>query len=277
VRTSSELLEVLKDSFEMTDAASIDELEQRIMSNDSRKIFFLENLQNMYLRTMDGFEAVERFLLFMERTQEKVFWIVSCNLYAWNYIDLAVSASRYFQKTILISGFSNVEMEELIMKRHNSSGYDVLFEVPEEIRTAKKFSKIKNVDDRQNYLKKLYFEKLAKLSGGNIKSSILMWLSSIRDVAQDRMTVSADLLTDYPFIIDLPKEEKFALTTLIIHDALDPDDYSYVSRESKSGSSMMLLRLFNKGLLVRKDENFQIHPFIYRDVVRVLKSLNMLH
>ncbi|HPG36303.1 MAG TPA: hypothetical protein PLG63_08210, partial [bacterium] len=161
--------------------------------------------------------------------------------------------------------------------RHNSSGYDILFEVPEEIRTAKKFSKIKNVDDRQNYLKKLYFEKLAKLSGGNIKSSILMWLSSIRDVAQDRMTVSADLLTDYPFIIDLPKEEKFALTTLIIHDALDPDDYSYVSRENKSGSSMMLLRLFNKGLLVRKDENFQIHPFIYRDVVRVLKSLNMLH
>jgi len=277
VRTSSELLEVLKDSFEMTDASSIDELEQRIMSNDSRKIFFLENLQNMYLRTMDGFEAVERFLLFMERTQEKVFWIVSCNLYAWNYIDLAVSASRYFQKTIVISSLSSIEIEELIMKRHNSSGYDIIFEIPEEIRMTKKFSKIKNVDDRQNYLKKLYFEKLAKLSGGNIKSSILMWLSSIRDVAQDRMTVSADLLTDYPFIIDLPKEEKFALTTLIIHDALDPDDYSYVSRENKSGSSMMLLRLFNKGLLVRKDENFQIHPFIYRDVVRVLKSLNMLH
>jgi len=140
-----------------------------------------------------------------------------------------------------------------------------------------KIEKMKDRDDQQNFLKKHYFEKLTKLSAGNIRSSILMWLGSIKEITSESMSVSADMITDYPFISDLPKEELFTLTAIIMHDALDANDYSLVSRENESEGSMMLFRLYNKGLLVKKDENFQIHPFIYRDVVRVLKSLNMLH
>jgi hypothetical protein len=261
----------------MPEVNSIEEIEKAILLKEPRKIFFLENFQNMYLRSMDGFEAVERFLLFMERTQRKIFFIVSCNLYAWNYIDLTTSASRYFQRTVSIKGLSVVETEDLAMKRHNSSGYEIKFEIPEDPGIIRKVGKMKNRDDQQNFLRKHYFEKLTKLSAGNIRSSILMWLGSIKEITSESMSVSADMLTDYPFISDLPKEELFALTAIIMHDALDNRDYSFVSRENESESNMMLLRLYNKGLLVKKDESFQIHPFIYRDVVRVLKSLNMLH
>lgn len=273
----SQLFEVLKSAFEMSDVSSIEDVEKALLLNESRKIFFLENFQNMYLRSMDGFEALERFLLFMERTQRKVFFIVSCNLYAWNYINLATSAARYFQRTISINSLSVAQTEELILKRHNSSGYDVKFEMPEDAGIVRKIEKMKDRDDQQNFLKKHYFEKLTKLSAGNIRSSILMWLGSIKEITSESMSVSSEMLTDYPFISDLPKDELFTLTAIIMHDALDANDYSIVSRENESESSMMLYRLYNKGLLIKKDESFQIHPFIYRDVVRVLKSLNMLH
>jgi hypothetical protein len=273
-----QLFEIIKESLADHDSGSFEELEEKIAQGGKKKIVVFDNFQNIFLRTMDGFEAVERFLLFMEKTQKNIFWIVSSGVYGWNFLDLSLNVSRYFNRIIPLKGLDEKELSEIIMRRHNSSGYDIVFMDPQqETNLLNKLKKAKSSDQKEDMLKEHYFEKLLRMSAGNIRTSILFWLNSITEITHDEIKVSSDMITDFPFIANLPKEEKFALMTLIIHDKMTISDYAAVSRESEDESRKLLLRLYNRGLLLYKNDVYEIHPFIFRDVVRTLKSLNMLH
>ncbi|MBE0712333.1 MAG: ATP-binding protein, partial [Candidatus Aminicenantes bacterium] len=60
IQTTKELFELLKKLFDRPEADTLDALERELAASEEKSICILENSQNMFLRTVGGFEAIER-------------------------------------------------------------------------------------------------------------------------------------------------------------------------------------------------------------------------
>ena len=226
---------------------------------------------------MHGFRALEKFLLFASRTQAKIYWLVSCTLYSWEYLDKVLQVSKYFHKTLWLRDFPQEEVENIVLKRHRVSGYKLLFNLPEEISKSKKFKKLRTEEEQQSFLQSLFFKNLDELSKGNITITLLFWLRAIQELSEDKISIYPLITFDFSFLNQLPAEEIFTLAAFMQHENLKTAEFSEIFNQNIEKTSLLLTRFFNSGILLKNERGFHIHPFLYRSIVRILKSKNLLH
>ncbi len=277
VYSESALFEIMKKAFDQNDVDSMHGLENAINSNASVRICIVENLQNLFLRSVKGFDALDRFLLLISRTHEKVFWISTCGQYAYEYLENVCALSKYFQKTMILGPVNPEELEDLVMVRHYMSGYELNFIEPENIRDVKKYRMLETDTEKQSYLKSAYFDNLASVSAGNIRVAVLLWLNSVKEIENEVIGLQMGIVSEYAFISQLPDIDLFTLAAIVRHDNLSIDYHSLIFRIEGSESARILERLATSGILVKKDEAFLIHPFLFRSVIRTLQRKNLLH
>ncbi|MEJ2634211.1 MAG: ATP-binding protein [Calditrichia bacterium] len=272
-----DLLAHLKSAFGNNSVKSLADLENKIQEYDSRQVFILENIQNLFLKTVEGFNALERFLLFISRTSERVYWISTCTLYSWQYLEKVMQISKYFQYPVQLGGLTKDEIKNILLKRHRVSGYQLQYDAPDHFDNSRKFKKLTKDTSRQAYLEDIFFKDLNELSNGNISVAILFWQRAIREVSKEKLIVSPIDNFDFSFLHQLPSEELFTLMALLQHEILSDHHHSIIFRQNPEKSSMIMDRMQHSGMLVKNQFGYQIHPFLYRPVVRVLKSKNLLH
>ncbi len=274
--TNQDLLVLLKNAFKTENIADLDEFEEWILNSKEKHICIVENIQNLFIRVVDGFESIERFLLLVSRTHGKIFWLLSCTLYSWNYLDKVISISRFFNKEIFLGALPMSEMQSIILKRHRVSGYNLEFEDNESIRASRKFKKLTTDKDRQNFLKILFFDQLNDLSSGNVTVAMLYWLRSIKEILSDKIILTADINVDYSFLYGFPAEDLFTLGAIFQHETLSPKIHALIFHQNSQHSLLQLTRMENLGLIIKKERGYQIHPFLYRPLMRILKAKNII-
>lgn len=277
IRTPERLLTLLKSSFDKPDAGTIDELEEQLSGGEERTVCVLENSQNLFIRTVGGFEAVERLLLFISRTNKAVLWIFTCTLYSWNYLDKVVHISQYFNTTIELGPLTREETESLILKRHRISGYPLHFDLPLPSAQPRKFRKLTSGDDQQAFLKDSFFDQLNRLASGNVAVMMLFWLSAVQKISQDDFVVSPVIDLDFSFLDQLGHDELFTLAALLQHETLNAEEHAAIFHQGIDQSLLLLDRMSNKRYLVHTAERYSIHPLLYRPSVATLKAKNIVH
>ena len=275
--TEEKLLELLANSLDEKGAKTIEELEDRLREESDRKICIFENIQNLFLRTVDGFDTLQRFLLFISRTDKSIFWLMSCTLYSWRYLDKVIQISKLCKSTIILGAMEQAEIENIILKRHRISGYQLHFDLPELVSQSRQFKKLDNEDKKQTFLKNMYFEQLNKLSAGNITVAMSFWLSAIRDIGENKMTLWPTIDLDYSFLHQLAPDELFTLTAMVQHETMDAEEHAVVFHQGIEQSLLLLNRLKNKRIIVDVAQRYQIHHLLYRPVIAVLKAKNIIH
>ena len=277
ISQEADLLDFLKATFNEPAAETFDDLEKKLINQESRKICIFENLHDLYLRTVEGFDALERFLLFVSKTQQKIYWIVTCASYGWQYLDKVLETSKYFQRILVLGTQTKDEIAEIILKRHRVSGYNCVYEIPEEFKNQRKFSKITSDKGRQAYLEDQMFEQLAELSTGNTRVAILFWLTAIRNITKEQLVLSPKIEFNHTFLYQLSAKELFTLAALIQHEILDPQEHALIFHQDINDSLLVMNRMLNKGFLQKSEVGYFVHPFLYRPAVKALKSKNILH
>ncbi|HSG68031.1 MAG TPA: hypothetical protein VK994_04940, partial [Bacteroidales bacterium] len=172
--------------------SNIEELEQALANLPIPVALVVENLQNLFIRTIGGFDIIERFLLLISRTPEKVFWAVSCGKYLWNYLERVISINRYFYDVIMLSDLDIDTSREIILKRHRLSGYELEFLPGEEELADRKYKKLNDKKAQQDYLSAIYFKQLNELSRGNISTALLLWQLSVDSIKPNKVLISSD-------------------------------------------------------------------------------------
>lgn len=271
-----ELFKILRDAFKLTDCKNMDDLEQKILSRETNNVCIIENLHNMFLRVTDGFEAIERFLLFISNTHLKVHWIVTCGIYSWSYLDKVLNIHKYFHKSIILPDLNTEDLKQIILRRHRVSGYKLFFETPEEIERNRKFRKLSTDQDKQDYLNTLFFEQLSKLSAGNITVAILFWLSSIKEIKDDNLIISPVIEFEASFMQNMPAEDLFTFAAFLQHETLTAEQHAFIFNQDLQKSLLVFNRMKNKGMLSENINGYQVHYLLYRPVVRTLKINNHL-
>lgn len=277
VATEKELFAILKNIFAYDDVESIDELEAKILEESEQRVVICENLQRYFVRIVDGFSALQRFLLFITKTSSKVYWVTSCSLYSWQYLDKVISLSKYFHRIIHMERLSIEEMESIILLRHRTSGFNLFFNVPYSIAKTGKFKKLPNAEEQQTYVKKLLFKDLNNTADGNIAVAMMFWLIAIEEVRKDELVIKPVLYWDDSIFQKMVPDDLFTLAAVIQQDGINAEEHAAVFHQDVSKSHSVLTRLKNNGILVEADSLYFIRPVLYRPIVNALQSKNIIH
>jgi len=277
VYNEQEIVRLFVDAFNLKKISSLQELESKILADNIPQICIIENFQNLFLRKIDGLEGLEKLLFFVHQTHKQIFWVFTCTLYAWQFLDKAIGISKYFKRIIQLGSLTNEEIPDMILKRHRLSGYGLIFESNGEVKNKRKFKKLRTEETRQKYLKEVFFEKLNKLSYGNITIAFLYWLRAIKYFSADELILSLHSDLNYSFLEKLPETMLFTLAAFVYHDLLNANDHAHLFQNNIEQSITELNQMKNLGLLIESTCGYKIHPFLYGPLVQILKSKNILH
>jgi len=278
VYSESRLSDFLKKKFNYPNASTLAEIEIRLMHEEETRICILENLHYMFLRVVNGLDALEKFLLLINRTQQKIFWIITCNYQAWRYLDKVLTITRNFPRILTLGNLPVQELKAILIKRHKISGFEIDFEIPKNWSKIRKIRKSSGHHHGQiKLLPEIFFEELNGLSAGNISIAILHWLRAINKFTKDKLILTPYVSFDYSFLNNLPEEDLFTLAAVLDHEMLTAADHARIFRQNQENSSIQITRLFNFGLLIASGPGFQVNPLLHRPLVNFLSSQNVLH
>ncbi|WPP52709.1 hypothetical protein [Catalinimonas niigatensis] len=285
IHTEEELLQYLGQFFPDQQFAAMEDMVHYFQHRKQPIIIIFENLEHFYLRKVGGFNCLKMLFELISKTNQKVFWLCSCTLYAWRYLDKTIRISDYFEYEVPLQAILNHQLQEVILKRHRVSGYALIYEPSLEDESKKKFGKMSE-KEQQLYLEKEYFNDLNKITAGNFSIAQLFWLRSARRVTEETIYIGSLKDYDFSFVKSLPLSHVLTLHTLLLHDGLTESQYHKVADYQDLGgtatgklgnSSLNLIQLIDDGFITRKEDIYLINPLLYRQVVNLLQTKNFLH
>lgn len=273
--TEESFIALMPKIFENDSLESIDHTVDYLNSGVKR-IVVLEDLQNLYLRKINGFSALFMLFQLMSRTNKNVFWLTSSTLYTWSYLSKTINIQDYFSYVIQMSELSNEQMVNIILKRNRISGFHIQFEASAEQLADKKYLKM-DEREQQQHLQSVFFSGLNEFAKSNISLALLFWLQSTKDIDDDTITIGTFQKPDLNFLSTLSVEKVHILYVLIIHDGLTAIGLSEVMHMTLSTGKLKLFSLEEDGIIYREDEFYLVNPFVYRNIVSLLKTKNLIH
>jgi hypothetical protein len=277
IDTPEKIYDHIKKTFPESGAANLIEFETWLNELEEPIVCILENIQNLFLKKVNGFNTLEQFLLLMSRTHRKVFWIITSTRYSWEYLHKVINISQYFQRVLTLGGLDQEVTESIILKRHRVTGYQLFFESPEWVGKSRKFKRLATLEEQQKFLREMFFEQLQKFGSGNITVTMLFWLRAIQKIEKNRLILTPEINFDFSFLYRLMDTEFFTLGAILQHEILSAEDHAEIFHQDVDQSILLLNNLCNKGLLHEVTGGYAIHPFLYRPVVNVLKGKNIIH
>lgn len=273
-----EVLAQISKGLKIDDAETFEDLIAAIKRKKKRVVVILENVQNCYIRNISGFEAMEQLLLLISETNKEILWIASSTRYGWLYLDKVLNVADYFTHAVETDNLSAQQVEELVLKRHRASGYQLKFLPDEAAKNNRNYKKYLGDEEKsQEYLKERYFDKLSKMSEGNSSVAMIYWIRSIKEYDDTHFYINPFEFGAVNRIQELDSTELFALAAFVLHDTITADELSKTIHQSKRESQLLASRLSSQSILVEGEYGFSINQLIYRQIVRALKEANFIH
>ena len=251
---------------EITDEDSL----AHFISSLSEKIVIIDGLERMFMRKVNGFECLRKFLSLVVNTNEGIFWICSVSKIAYHYLNRTVALSEHFDYILDIDNLKGSDIREIIMKRNRLSGYGIWFLNPTE----------ESEDDggaSQEELEVAFFTDLERFAGSNIGLSLIYWLQSVQSVGEEGIKVGKFSVPDFEFLNNMPARKAFVLHLVVMHRKITESYHALASNCSLEESSGLLSLLKEDSILVQKDGYYFLNGILYSHVVRLLRDRNLIH
>ena len=276
ITETDDFLKLLSDVLGIQKLNSVNDVISHLNSLQAKQIIVIENLQRLFLRKVEGFKVLKMFFEIISRTSKNIFWLSTCTIYGWTYLDKTIHAPDYFAYIIHLKKLNEEQITNLVSKRHRVSGYNIDFEADETTLNSRAFKKMPE-SDKQPYLKTKYFAELNKFAQSNTSLAFIFWLRSTKEIYNDLIKIGPPPELAYSFLENLSNDKIFTLAALLIHDGLNIEDHSKIFSCSMSKSRLLFLLMYDDGIIVEQNDLFLINPLLYRQIVGMLKSKNIIH
>ena len=276
IHAKNDLFSLLNETLKTTDINSTDSLVNHLNQLEGRRIIVLEDLEHFFLRTINGFECIKIIIETVTRTNQNVFWLVSVNKYSYNFLSKTIGIDQYFSYNIQLRPLKPSQVTSLILKRHRVSGFSIVFKPSKLDRKNKKFQKM-DESEKQEYLRKEYFNALNRIVQSNIEVALVYWLRSIIEINEDVMYIRSLKGVDFSFLMKLSEEKLYTLQSMLLHHGISVADHAKIFQLTVKDSKFSVLPLFDDGIIVHKTGEFYLNPLLFRAVVNLLRDKNILH
>lgn len=275
VYKQQEFLKVLGEIFLPEKFLSFEELISYLNSSENKQVIVVENLQHLYLRSVQGFICLKILTDIISKTSRNIFWITSSTLYANEFLNKAVRLNDIFGYHISLKQIESSQIIKLIKMRNSISGYNIKYEPNTMMPRNRDFEKLA-YEQKQNLLEKDFFNSLNKFAKSNISLALLFWLSSIIELKERKVHINADFEISYSILDSLTSEKVFVLQSLLLHDGLSAQDMARTINYSLDEITQLTQILHDDGVLIKNNGVYLINPLLYRQSVTLLKSKNLL-
>ncbi len=275
---ADDFLKRICSALKLEETTDIEEVIAAIHRKRKRVVVILENIQHCYIRAISGFEAIEQMVYLISETNKEILWMTSSTRYAWSFLDKVMKIGDYFTHTAETDKLSAKQIQDLILKRHKASGYQLNFLMDDTTRKSRTFRQVMDDEDKtQEFLQVKYFEKMAKLVEGNASIAMIFWIRSIQEFDDTYFYIKPFDFASISRIDKLESTELFALAAFIRHDSLMPEELAQIMHLSLPESKLMVSRLNSRSIIYRSEQGYMLNHLIYRQVARVLKEANYIH
>lgn len=278
VHKEKDLLEVLCKQLKISQKKSGEEIVALLTRRRKKTVIVIENLQNCFLRTVNGYEAIDTLLYLISETKDKVLWVCSCSKYAWNFLNVAVKIGDYFSHSVMIDNQPAANIAEIISRRQVASGYQLEIIPDDSTKSSRAFKKLLDDDEkRHEYLQKVLFERLNKMAEGNATVAMIYWIRCIRKIESAQIQIELLEGTGIEYLSELDSQTLFVLAAFVLHDVLGAEQLAECLNFSPKNAETIISRLCSRGLLVQLKHGYGLNDLIYRQVVRLLTSRNLIN
>ncbi len=245
------------------------------LAEDNRQIVAIDDCHNLFLRQVGGFNAWEAFTRIVNASADHIFWILTFNDVAWDYLRSIAGGVSYFRKTVVIPSWSHEDLRRLILSRMRRSGFrtnfiDLLVTRLEGVKTSAQIIRTSQG----------YFRLLCDFAGGNPRVASHFWLRSlVPDATKRRARVHLFSAPNIEDLEKLPDDIAFVLAAVVEHENLTAAELAMVSNFSPEFCRFALRYCRERGYMFRSQGTgrTKVSTYWQQTIVRYLKRKHLLY
>ncbi|MFO7566567.1 MAG: ATP-binding protein, partial [Enhygromyxa sp.] len=180
----------------------------------------VENAERLFRRTPEGIMRVRRFLELVAATSDQVLWVVLMAEPAVAILDPALELRARFPTSLHVPGMDAEQLAAALDSRHRLSGYALRLEPgsPSLSELLREPLRARLWRTREAAA----FDRLAVLSGGNVRQALRLWLVAAHADAHEPGVVVVGPLPGHatPLLGELPLSSRVVLAALLLHGPL---------------------------------------------------------
>ncbi len=260
------LSEVFNNEEEKFDLLKIDE-------NLSKKtIIVIDEAQNIFLSYIGGFDAYYALTKLINLNTKNIFWMMSFNKYSWIYLYKAFGGVQYFRNVFAISGWSDLKIKELVMKRHEKTGYRLSYDLL--INATRSQDEI----DKYSSIESKFFKLLWELSRGNPRAALYLWISALSRKSSKAFNVNIPKEAGFDSFDKLDDDLMFVIAHVIKHENLSTGEVEKTTNLSHGIVRNSIKQAQEKGFLYRDDRGrYMVDISTQYGLLKTLKQKNFIY
>lgn len=279
------------------EALAFDDLERALEGRPREKthrVVLVDDLEHLVLRARGGSRLVERFLVFLSRTDNLVFWALAVSDSAWGFLERTSRAAAGLVTVHRPEPVDRATLEEIVVGRHRRSGLPLAFDAPPDLPplTKQRLRRAGTPEETQAVLREDYFDRLHRAAGQNIMLALLQWLRSA-DFQSEAGILHVRPLDplSFRFLSTFDRDRAFTLKAFLDHKTLTLEDHDRIFRMSSAQSTFLLEALLNQRLIVPHgaprgtpatgridpDIAYRIRPLILNPLTQYLRGQHIVY
>jgi hypothetical protein len=282
IATVDALVTYLAELLELPEASDFEGLARDLLAGPRRAVL-LEGCHNLFLRKIGGLEAVRYLLWLVARTNHNVLWGLCLGKYAHDYLSKFLPLDQLFHFEIAISAWKPHELRQLILLRHDQSGYSHSYAFDKDLEKAlrRRVRHWRRPEEpaAQEALEQIFFEELAETCGENILVALYYWLRALDPNGRDHYTVKPMRELDLDMVNNSTLEQAFILAAILHHDNLNPQETAEILDANLIQTRLQLDILDNLNILDIDAETrrYRVNPVVLQPVSEMLEGRNLLY
>ncbi len=227
-------------------------------------VIVVDDFHKTFLRSMDHFKLMDHILFLIAQTRQHVFWVVSCNVYAWEYVSKTVNVHHKFSLILELPDLTRDEIKSLLLKRHEISGYSLIYP---------------SFNRRQTMLRSqdtYFFGLLAEHAEYNPKLAIINWMNNIHIVDKQHVRIALDIVLNDYYFMGLSRSDWYTCLALLQHGNLTVAEHAAILNISFDESYKQLYVLHAQGIVQLTNGRFSIYAYYAVPIYRLLRSKNVV-
>ncbi len=239
-------------------------IEEIMESLPQGSVFFIHDLELWWERSINGWDVIRLLVSLINRYSKTILFVVNMNPYSFSLMNKMLNLQDSFISVIAIKPFDSMDIQEIIMRRHRSSGLKFVLQKREE-------------EDLSEIRMAGLFNKFFNYSEGNPGIALIAWLGNIVSVSEKRISIRSPYLPDTKILAELDEDWKIVLIQLILHKRLTFERINKIFFLEETRSQEMVNSMLRAGLIEERREHLYIvNEFIEPHLIRFFKKEGLL-
>ncbi|HUW93216.1 MAG TPA: hypothetical protein VMV74_08635 [Bacteroidales bacterium] len=239
-------------------------LKEIMESLPHRSVIIIHDLELWWDRSSGGWEVIMLLMGLINDYSDRILFIVNMNPYTFDLMNKIVNLQELFISVIPLKPFYSREIQDIIIRRHRSSGMRFVLNGREE----EEMSEIRMAS---------LFNKYFNFSEGNPGNALKAWLANINKVSEKKIFIRVPEPPDTKILDDLDEDWKVVIIQLILHKRLTLERITKIFFSDDARTSEVIGSMLRAGLIEEKRENLYIvNNYLEPHLIKALKRSRAL-